>query len=195
MKRRALVLIFKVPEKGKTKTRLAADIGHELALKYYEMMLDGTVKTLEQVKNVDLFGFYRGNLALLNLKMPLFEQLGDDLGLVIHNAFVKIKNLGYQIIGFVGSDSPDLPIDYIENAFTKAENHDFVIGPTEDGGFYLLLAKDLGLELFEGIIWSSTAVLDRLLKNIVNRGKDYFLLPKWYDVDDKKTLDRWLKVT
>lgn len=193
MKKYALALIFKVPEKGKIKTRLAADIGQQLTLKYYEMMLDSTLKTLEKLKNVDILGFYRGNLGLLNLRIPLFEQSGKDLGEIIYNAFVKIKKLGYQKIAFVGSDSPDLPIDYIENAFTKAENHDFVIGPTEDGGFYLLLAEDLGLEIFNGVIWSSVSVLERLIKNIADRGKDYFLLPKWYDVDDKKTLERWLK--
>lgn len=193
MNEQAVVLIFKVPEKGKIKTRLAAQIGEERTFWYYKKMLYDTLENLKKLQQTHIFGFYKGNINLLTVNIPLFEQKGKELGETIYNAFNKIKCIGYKKIAIIGSDSPDLPIHYIQRAFENLEKTDFVIGPAEDGGFYLLLAKELSLHIFKDIVWGSSNVLKVLLQNIVGAGKHYFLLNQWYDIDTKSDLERWLK--
>lgn len=190
---KAIGLIFRIPEKGKVKTRLAKEIGENKAYEFYCLMLNEVIQRVLAIKDVDLIGFYKGDKRHFNCGFRLFKQKGNDLGRIIENAIFKLKDIGYKRIVIIGSDSPDVPINFISNAFKFLENFDFVIGPALDGGFYLLALKDLPEGMFYEINWGTDSVLEKLIQNIVEKKKTFYLLPEWYDIDDLETLNKWIK--
>lgn len=191
MRKNAIALIFRIPEKGKVKTRLAKEIGEEKAFYYYSLMLNETISLCKKVKNVELIGFYKGSKNLFPFNFPVIKQRGRNLGKIISNSINHLKNLGYHKIIIIGSDSPDIPEDYFYDVVKSLDEYDYVIGPTEDGGFYLFGCTEYTEGLFLGIRWSTSSVCGILLKNIAILSKTYKLLPLWYDIDDKKSLLRW----
>jgi rSAM/selenodomain-associated transferase 1 len=193
MDNNAICLIFRVPEMGKVKTRLAKEVGEIKAYEYYKIMLNETIKKVLNLGSAALIGFYSGNKPINGYNFPLYKQKGKDLGEIILNAVKKLKSLGYRKIVVIGSDSPDMPNEFIKNAFEALDNTDFVIGPTEDGGFYLLGLTDIYNCIFFEVDWGSQNVFESLLKNITKLKKTFLLLPIWYDIDSKKELFRWLE--
>ena len=89
----------------------------------------------------------------------------------------------------IGSDTPDLPRDLIEHAFEALDQHELVVGPAEDGGFYLLGSRlPIATDLFEGIEWSTARVCASLLENAARLRRTVAVLPQWADVDDLESL-------
>lgn len=125
-------------------------------------------------------------------QMHSAPQKGEDLGERMKNAFDEIFRRGFAEIAIIGTDSPDLPAEYIFEAFAmlEYEHTDVVFGPAEDGGYYLMAMKKIWDELFIGLPWSS----DRLLAASVERARDRCLgasfLPHWYDIDSEADLLR-----
>ncbi len=192
----AICLIFRVPEVGKVKTRLAKEIGEIKAYEYYRCMLNVTINKALKIDSAVLIGFYSGKKPKNGYNFPLYKQIGKDLGEIILNAVKKLKSLGYRKVVVIGSDSPDLPDEFIKDAFKLLDKTDFVIGPTEDGGFYLLGLTDIYDSIFCEVNWGSHNVFESLLKNIIRQKKSFLLLPIWYDIDSKKELLRWnIKLT
>lgn len=191
MGKNAIALIFRIPEKGKVKTRLAEEIGEEKAFYYYSLMLNETISLCKKVKNVELIGFYKGSKNLFPFNFPVIKQRGRNLGKIISNSINHLKNLGYHKIIIIGSDSPDIPEDYFYDALKSLDEYDYVIGPTEDGGFYLFGCTEYTEGLFLGIRWSTSLVFETISNNIIALGKSFKILPLWYDIDDIKSLDRW----
>lgn len=189
----AVGLIFKIPERGKVKTRLANEIGEENALTYYSKMLEETINLCKKIKSLQLIGFYKGNKNLCNFDFPVFRQRGRNLGHIIFNAIIDLKKLGYYKIILIGSDSPDIPEYFFYDALKSLDDFQYVIGPTEDGGFYMFGCIDCFKELFSGIKWGKPSVFKAFLGNIIDHGKSYKVLPIWYDIDNKKNLTKWLK--
>ncbi|MCX8027309.1 MAG: TIGR04282 family arsenosugar biosynthesis glycosyltransferase [Thermodesulfovibrionales bacterium] len=187
-----LALFFKVPTLGKVKTRLASEIGEEKALRIYTQMLDDTVKKATKLNYVDVCGFYGGEDYSHNLPFICYMQEGRDLGERIVNAFNKLFGIGYHKVCIIGSDSPTLPDKYIYSAFRMLDKVDVVIGPTIDGGYYLIGLKTLYHQLFEDISWGSKLVFDETLKNIHSLRLTYHILPKWFDIDELSDLKMWL---
>lgn len=194
MNENAVGIIFRVPEKGKVKKRLESFIGVEKTFFYYKKMLDETIEKFLSLENVDLYGFFKGNVEKLNYKIALIEQKDGDLGEIILDSVLRIKERGYKRIIIVGSDSPDLPIDFISLAFRYLDDFDIVVGPAYDGGFYLLGCKNkLDEKIFENIEWGNENVYKRLLANLKKYGISFYSLPYWYDIDDLESLNKWLK--
>jgi len=191
MHKDAICLIFRVPEIGKVKTRLAKEIGQVKAYEYYRCMLNETINKALKIDTAVLIGFYSGNKPKNGYDFPLYKQKGKDLGEIILNAVKKLKILGYRKIVVIGSDSPDMPEEFIKNALNLLDKSDFVIGPTEDGGFYLLGLTYIYDGIFCDINWGTHNVFEALLKNIIRQKKSFLLLPLWYDIDSKKELLRW----
>ncbi|MCX7769883.1 MAG: TIGR04282 family arsenosugar biosynthesis glycosyltransferase [Proteobacteria bacterium] len=189
----AIGLIFRIPEKGKVKTRLAKEIGEEGALYYYSLMLKEVIKISKNIKNSELIGFYRGDNRNFYSEFPLIKQKGNNLGEIIINATKELKKKGYTKIIIIGSDSPNIPERFFYETFDCLEDYDYVIGPTEDGGFYMLGCKnDINEDVFNNIEWGSNFVFDNLLNNLVILKKSVKILPLWYDVDNSESLHRWL---
>lgn len=192
----SLGIIFRTPEYGKVKKRLASEIGPERALAIFKKMLSATIEKALLLDNVDIYGFYDGkfpeDIALRFKKVILIPQRGKDLGEKLYNAASYLHKKLYRKITLIGSDSPDLPSKYITEAFSRLNYFDVIIGPSEDGGYYLIGMKRPLDTIFRDTPWGSPDVLKRTISKVVRENLSYYLLPPWYDIDDLKTLKRWL---
>ncbi|MFN3740555.1 MAG: TIGR04282 family arsenosugar biosynthesis glycosyltransferase [Thermodesulfovibrionales bacterium] len=195
---KSLGIIFRTPEYGKVKKRLASETGHEMALSIYKKMLFTTMQKALLLDNVEIYGFYDGrfpqDIALRYKKIILIPQRGKDLGEKLYNAASYLYEKGYRKIVLIGADSPDLPVEYIQEAFSRLDSSDVVIGPSEDGGYYLIGMKRPEDYLFKDIPWGSPEVLKRTISKIEKQEPSYFLLPEWYDIDDLERLRKWCPV-
>ncbi len=192
----ALGIMFRIPEYGKVKKRLAAQIGLDMALKTYAAMLYETIDNISKLTDIDIYGFYEGLASTQNDIFKKFQpmpQKGKDLGEKMLNAVQWLFEKGYNKIVLIGADSPDLPIYYIRDAFSKLNHHELVIGPAGDGGYYLIgMNKPLN-NIFKDIQWGSSNVMKDTISIAKNEGIRYFLLPEWYDIDDAENLRKWKK--
>src|SRR3990170_4875312 len=198
-----LGIFFRFPALGKVKKRLADEIGENAALTAYESMLKATIENVSRLEGIDLYGFYEGGIIPPNHplvkgergdyinKMPLILQKGNNLGERMCNAIHWLFDNGYQKVSLIGTDSPDLPLAFIKDAFQKLDSYKLVIGPSEDGGYYLIGMKNPFDMLFKNIEWGSDKVLKYTVSKAHSAGISYFLLPEWYDIDDLRSLSRW----
>ena len=190
-KKELIIVFVRNPELGKVKTRLALAIGKKKALEIYKGLLKHTHNVLSNC-NCDCAVFFSeqiDNDGLWNQKcFKKFIQKGDTLGEKMNNAFKKGFEIGYQKIIIIGSDLPDLNSDLIKNAFTKLTLYDYVIGPSEDGGYYLLGMKKLNSTLFKNKKWSTNSVFNDTLKDIEN--SEIGMLPKLNDIDTFEDLKK-----
>jgi len=191
MMKDALIIFTKNHEAGKVKTRLAATLGNEAALSIYVQLLSHTVSITNYLP-VDKFVFYSGHILQEDIwsNKHFFKQVqaGSDLGERMKNAFAATFQKGYDKIVIIGTDCPDLNAGIIMNAFAYLNSHDVVIGPAEDGGYYLLGMKQLYSELFENIIWSTNTVLNETQMKCTALQLNYCLLPVLKDIDEEKDL-------
>ena len=180
-----LILIFtRNPEVGKVKTRLAATIGDTNALEIYIQLLEHTRKVAletdfdkrvlysEEINTKDMW-----NNHLFQKKL----QFGKDLGVRMYNAFKEGFQDGYKKIVIIGSDLIALESNDIQEAIKKLDENDIVIGPAEDGGYYLLAMKAIPENIFSNKEWGTNTVLKDTLKDIKNL--KYHLLKEKNDID------------
>lgn len=171
MKTNALIIFTRNPKLGKVKTRLAKTIGNEKALQVYKDLL---FRTMTETQNLDCdkFVFYDQKIETNDLwSETLYEkriQFGADLGARMQNAFQTLLDLGYQNCIIIGSDLFDLEANHITEAFLKLESNDVIIGPAEDGGYYLLGLKQVIPSIFKNKDWGTSTVLADTLKDLEN---------------------------
>ncbi|NNE27444.1 MAG: glycosyltransferase [Saprospiraceae bacterium] len=181
----ALIIFIKNPEEGKVKTRLAAGIGSHSALKVYHKLLDIT-KHAAIKSDTDRFLFYSSEIKLEdNWPEDMFKkhlQQGVDLGDRMLNAFQTVLQK-YESAIIIGSDCPGISPEIIEETKTALIKYDCVIGPSYDGGYYLLAMKQLIPELFKDIKWSSTSVLSDTIKVLNKMGLSFLKLSPLRDID------------
>ena len=198
MTKKALLIFAKEPVAGEVKTRLIPYLSPEAAAELYRCMLMDTLAKAATLKDVDLFLFYHGGAEAaayfdgLTEGMNFLPQSSGDLGDRMKRAFRQVFELGYGRAAVIGTDSPDLPLAYIREAFLKLEDEHIqaVFGPSHDGGYYLLGLKQLYGELFQGIAWSSSTVLADSLAAAGKGGIGAALLASWHDVDTANDLLR-----
>lgn len=180
----ALIIFTRNPELGKCKTRLAATIGNEAALEIYKVLLQHTAKISTGVK-ADKFVFYSEKIRENDVWDPaVFRkkvQHGNDLGIRMENAFHELFALGYERVAIIGSDMYDLTSEDINNAFTTLASHDYVVGPAQDGGYYLLGMKTIPPSLFKNKVWGTDTVLKATIADLKN--ESITLLAEKNDVD------------
>ncbi|WP_368506669.1 TIGR04282 family arsenosugar biosynthesis glycosyltransferase [Zobellia sp. 1_MG-2023] len=180
-----LLLIFtRNPQLCKCKTRLAATVGNETALDIYKFLLNHTVnitKDLNAAKQV----WYSEEIWADDIWSPsIFDkrlQQGNDLGIRMAKAFQDGFASGFERIIIIGSDMYDLDQNDIQNAFSQLKKNDFVVGPAEDGGYYLLGMNSFKSELFSNKDWGKETVLASTLENLKN--EKYHILEARNDVD------------
>lgn len=180
-----LVLIFtRNPELGKVKTRLAKSVGNETALEIYKFLLNKT-KDVTQNLECDKAIYYsvkvRENDIWNKSIFQKHQQKGMDLGIRMQNAFKNSLEAGYEKVIIVGSDLYDLTPNHINKAFSKLDTNDVVIGPAEDGGYYLLGMKTLQPNIFENKDWGTSSVRKDTLKNL--QEVSVHLLDELNDID------------
>jgi len=184
----ALVIFAKDPVEGKVKTRLQSLLDIPTICQLYTRFLDDTLKIGFSVPRTDLFaGVYPSldsgyfDKAAVSGKLQLFLQQGENLGDRMQKAFADRFNEGYERVVIIGGDSPTLPKGYIETAFDC--DRDVVLGPSTDGGYYLIGMNRRVVDIFEGVNWGTERVLSQTLDRIRERAVTLELLPVWYDVD------------
>ncbi len=181
----ALIIFIKNPELGKAKTRIAKTTGPERALEIYHQLLDHTRTVCEPVK-ADKYLFYSEFIdnddAWSSEHFHKRLQSAGNLGSKISHAFQSLKS-DYDNILIIGSDCLDLEPNIIESALDSLKNNQVVIGPTYDGGYYLIGSQGYYPELFADIAWSTETVYDQTLEAAINSDLSVHALPKLNDVD------------
>ena len=187
----ALIIFIKNPVKGKVKTRLAATIGDDMALATYRKLLKHTLNIVEHV-TADKFIFFSDSIdesiGYANTPVHKVVQSGNDLGEKMKNAFVQFFKSGYKRVSIIGTDCPGISANIFEGAYSKLNNSDVVIGPANDGGYYLLGIKEMHSALFEKIAWSTSTVLHSTIECCNTNNLSYSLLLALSDVDEEKDL-------
>lgn len=193
MHEQALIIFVKNPEKGQVKTRLAADVGDERALQIYRELLRHTREVVTQVPALRLL-FYAQYIPQAD-EWPLssFEkhlQPSGDLGERMQAAFSQaLSRVNKAVI--VGSDCATLTPRIVIEAFAKLAQHDVVIGPALDGGYYLLGMKTVHPTLFENMVWSTPSVFAETVQRMQQAGLSWAELPRLSDIDYKEDWDRY----
>ena len=194
-----LIVFAKNPIPNQVKTRLLPKISPEQAASLYRAFLTDWCETLAELSNIDLIVAYtppgsQPDLqALIGEDVTYIPQTGTNLGTRLTSATLWASENGYGKILIVGSDSPTLPLEYIWQAVVGLGSRDIVIGPSVDGGYYLIgfsveNLNEIVPTIFEGIAWSTPQVLQQTVERIHTMDATLKLLPPWYDVDTPKDL-------
>jgi hypothetical protein len=196
--RPAVAVMAKAPGLGPVKSRLHPSLTAERATDLYRCFLldrlEG-VAGLEGVEPVIAFTPPEGR-HLLETFAPsgfrLVAQRGPDLGSRLRNLLTELLDRGHPGAMAIDSDSPTLPLSYVSEAARRLEGAetDIVLGPCEDGGYYLIGLRQPCAPIFEGIPWSTDRVLGVTLDKARHHGLRTHLLPTWFDVDTEPDLRR-----
>ena len=191
MNKNLIIVFVRTPELGKVKTRLAKSIGDVSALTIYKLLLKHTETVLHDL-SFDKVVYYSEKVEENDFwEARLFEkkrQKGADLGKRMQHAFETAFEKGYQKVLIIGSDLFDLKSIHITTAFEALENHDLTIGPSLDGGYYLLGMKELYPAVFKNKKWGTDSILENTLKDL--QQQNVKLLEALNDIDTFEDLQQ-----
>ena len=194
------VIVFaKNPVPNQVKTRLVPTLSPEQAATLYTAFLTDGCEILAKLSGVDLIIAYTPAEARSDLQTLIGDdavyipQIGADLGERLTSATQWATEQGHTKILLVGSDSPTLPIAYVSKAFTLLDSRDVAIGPSTDGGYYLIGFSATNIAttvpfIFEEIAWSTVDVFQQTVARIQSLKATIGLLPPWYDIDTAEDL-------
>ena len=190
-----MLFFIKDPGKGGVKTRLASAIGDKLAVKLYKRFLLEMLFTLNRGTFLVYLCYYPES-PLSNLKDWLGDhylympQTGENLGERMKNGFAEAFSMSFKRVVLIGSDIPDLPLEFIEDAFKSLDEKDAVVGPSFDGGYYLIgfTNKTFSPRVFDGIHWSTGSVFEETLKVLKQEGLTVHTLRPLRDIDTVEDL-------
>jgi rSAM/selenodomain-associated transferase 1 len=199
--KRALVVVAKEPSGGRTKTRLSPPLSDQEAADLYRHFLLDTLDLMHSVEGVQPIIAYLPKGAadfFHSIAPPGFDfvpQVGADLGERLDNVLRQCLRNGYQQAVVMDSDSPTLPVSHVQQAFQALDNPsvDMVLGPCDDGGYYLIGVKSPCSALFQGIVMSTSSVTNETLQRAKEEGLRTACLPAWYDVDTPEDLQRLME--
>lgn len=197
----ALAVMTKAPRAGKVKTRLTPPLTAEEAATLNICFLRDTATAIANAASEGLSrgiavylpaGAEETYAEILPAEFELIPQRGEVLGERMARAFEDLFSLGFDSVCLIGSDSPTLPQQvFSQAAQILAEPPDqVVLGPSEDGGYYLIGLKKLHQALLENIEWSTERVMEQTLAKAGEINLPIHLLTTWFDVDDATTLRR-----
>ena len=194
----ALAIFAKAPIAGQVKTRLCPPLTYEQAAELFRCFLLDTVERMCSLKTVQVFlaitpadseSLFR---EMIPFPVQYLPQRGNSLGEREINMLADMLDAGFSRAVIIGSDIPTLPVAHIQEAFTHLEDvHcDAVFGPSSDGGYYLVGAREVHRPLFENIAWSTSQVLEQTLGQARLHQLSVELVPSWYDVDTVEDLQQ-----
>jgi rSAM/selenodomain-associated transferase 1 len=191
----ALAIFAKAPVAGQVKTRLCPPLTAEQAAKLYECFLLDTVARACSLTGVRVFLAItpvgtEPFRALLSFPVNYLPQRGATLGEREANVFADLLQQGFSRIVIIGSDIPTLPPAHLHAALACLEEpgNDVVIGPSDDGGYYLIGARAPHPTLFQDIAWSTPTVCAETLARARRAGLHVARVPSWHDVDNADDL-------
>ena len=181
-----LLIFARAPRLGAVKTRLASEIGKEQALAAYVQLLQTLCDNLQSLSNTTLLVTPDDGASELRLLIPpeweIAAQGSGDLGARLERAFTNAFE-GSDRVLVIGSDCPYVRREDVEAGFEALGKHDLVLGPADDGGYWLVGLNQPRPRLFEGINWSTSTVLAETLKRAAQLGLKTNLLRQLCDVD------------
>lgn len=186
----------KQPYPGRTKTRLYPRLTPQEAANLYEALLLDTIALVATLEDIDLAVAAtpaEARTYFEGITPPASKILaveGKDIGECLTRTIESLLEMGYHKVVALNADGPSLPVEHILLAFQHLEDHDIVLGPGHDGGYYLVGMKELHREIFSGIRWSTPEVLSQTLGKTAELGLKAALTPEWYDVDTPEDLLR-----
>lgn len=197
----ALGVMTKAPQPGKVKTRLSPPLTPDEAAELNTRFLRDTAAAIELAMregNAIGVGVYtpvgaeQAYQGILPPPFYLIAQRGDAFGERLICATEDLLNVGFESVCLIDSDSPTVPASaYAEAVSALAQPGDrIVLGPSDDGGYYLIGLKQVHRNVFEEIDWSTERVAEQTLARAAELGLEVKQLPTWYDVDDRATLRR-----
>jgi uncharacterized protein len=200
----AMGVMIKTPRNGFSKTRLSPPFSLEDAANISRCFLKDTSAAIEALSREKPFvvgvavytpvGSESDLEELLPSGFKMIAQREGDFGTRLLGAIQDLLSVGFEAVCLVNSDSPTLPIHYLQDLATllKKPKDRLIIGPSLDGGYYAIGLRQAHTRLFEEITWNA----DRVYNETVERSKEINLpvitLPSWYDVDDQSALNRLL---
>ncbi len=195
--RDSLIVFAKEPVQGKVKTRLHTGIEPSEATDLYTAFLFDSLSQYGRL-GPDVRLYVSSETAevgpIVGYDGPVRKQHGRDLGSRMQHAFAETFRAGYERIVIIGTDHPSLPDDFIAFAFqTLSTVESIVIGPADDGGYYLLGMNQFYPQLFEGMTFSREDVFDQTVDRAATTNAELTILPPWYDVDTPQALQRLLE--
>jgi rSAM/selenodomain-associated transferase 1 len=194
-------MMTKAPRAGEVKTRLVPPLTHSEAAELSLCLLRDTIANMTQVAArapVDLIAVYSPSTSekefdgLLPDNFSLLSQSTGPLGDRLFDATCALLSAGYAAVLMIGSDSPTLPTEILLNAVEALgqPGDRIVLGPADDGGYYLIGLKRPHRCIFQGIEWSTDRVLRQTIARAEEAGIEIQILPAWYDLDDARSLSR-----
>ena len=195
----AIAVMAKASIPGSTKTRLVPPLSFDEAAALNTAFLqDAADNLLAAAERVSVAGYMAyapaGSLEFFRRTMPngigFMESVAPDFGQCLFQSLSSLLAAGHGAACLLNSDSPTLPVDYLVMAATalREPGDRVVIGPSTDGGYYLIGVKRPHRRLFEDVDWSTERVFEQTLQRAVELDLRSVVLPTWYDVDDANAL-------
>ena len=194
----------KAPIAGQVKTRLVPPLSHEQAAQLSRALLADLLAHVLGLSGAERYLFFAPDHAadlmrdLTGERFHLLTQRGGDLGARMQAVFDDLWARGHRRIILIGGDLPVLPLQSLEQAFTALATpvERVVLGPSRDGGYYLIGMNRLMPEIFTGMTWSHGQVFSDTIKKAQALKIEALQLPLWFDIDtplDLKQLPQWLR--
>ena len=185
MSKNLIIMFVKEPKLGFVKTRLAKSCGDDFVVNLYVRFVQDLICTLKSGQS-DFKLCVHPNLELVNKVFGNFDnflQKEGDLGIKMQKAFEEKFLNGYEKIVLIGSDTPHLTNTLLNDSFEQLNKHDIVLGPSLDGGYYLIgfNKKTFNPNVFENIQWSTAKVLEQTLQKL--HKKEVYLHQELNDID------------
>ncbi len=201
MPERALIIFAKLPRAGEVKTRLGNAIGMRAAADVYKQFSAHAFALARELQSegVEIFVFYGPGASESEVKKWVGHpfryvcQRGVDLGERMRNAFDETFRHGAKKSVIIGTDVPELDVMTLRESFSSLSSADIVVGPSTDGGYYLLGMHTDTKEIFSEVDWSTEAVFRQTLEHINRLHLKHFLLPVFHDVDTADDYSAYLK--
>lgn len=187
--KKVIAIFTKVPVAGLAKTRLASALNPEWAAALYRSFLLDTVDLATKVSGSRVMVVYtprkEGQIIrdIIKKRVKFMAQNSGNLGSRISSAFKHLFMQGYESAIIIGADSPTLPLSRLKAAFAALEKVPLVLGPSLDGGYYLIGLNSQQEELFKGIAWGTNQVLSQTIDRANQLGLHFQCLETWYDID------------
>jgi uncharacterized protein len=197
----ALAVMTKAPQAGRVKTRLVPPLTPEEAAELNKCFLRDTAAAISNAAGADTasgiavytpVGADSAYIDILPADFSLLPQRGDKFGERLYLALEDLFKCGFESVCLIDSDSPTVPADNFAEAvkLLSASEDRVVLGPSDDGGYYLIGMKKPHRHLFEQIDWSTEHVLIQTIQRATEIGLEVKLLPAGFDVDDDASLRR-----
>jgi len=186
-------VFVRAPEAGRVKTRLAAEVGAEAALRVYVRLAEHALAEARAAGAAVRVHFTPAGAEAavrgwLGGPADYLPQAEGDLGERLERAFAEAFAAGFRRVVVIGSDLPELSAEVLRRAAVLLDGYAAVLGPARDGGYYLLGLRAPLPEVFRGIPWSTDAVLARTLDRLRAAGIEPALLETLGDVDEAADL-------